>query len=347
MPIYQVAERSFAAIKTIGHLRKGDPRPEGQKRPGADLDRFRFTSDDPGVLAAFKAAYGNGTEYAGELHVYLPYASLARNWDYYFEAWGGKKLKYRCNGREQIKWLLPDGKGYSREPRPCPICSRRETPAQGEHKPTGRLSLILPELLKAGYPGTVLLTTTAWSDVYSINAGLLAVEEQRGDGRGDDYRGIEFILRRELRDVPSREFGVQKKHVVVLQTVAEWIQAQIVQARADTLALMQTVDPATGEILDDEPVPDPEPDEESDLDLEDEPAPDWRQDPAKRQAIKDKCAELGITKADVVPALGVAKLTDFDGSYAALIEKLTDYAMQKKLAQAGPAPQETPQATAA
>lgn len=341
MPICTVQERSFAALKCIGHLRKGDPKPD--RGPGRDLDCFRFTSDSPAVLAAFKAAYGNGTEYASELRVYLPYARLQANWDYWFETWGGKKLRYRCDGRNWVKWLLPDGNAYSREAKPCPICAGKMRPAQGEHKPTGRLALILPELLRAGHAGVVLLTTTAWSDIYSLNSCFLAVEEQRTDGRASDYRGIEFILRRELRDIPTREHGVQHKYVVVLETVAEWIQAQIAQARAETLALPAVVDPATGEILEEE---EPEPEEpwaSADVPEAEEPIatettvapamPDlsWKDDPAKREAIQTECRRLGITKSDLVPALGCATLGEFQGGFDQLMTTLQNYAMKKKL----------------
>jgi hypothetical protein len=318
MPIYSIQEKSFASIATIGKLRKGEPK--GAKQPGRDTDHFRFTSDDPAVMAAFKAAYGS--DRVKELHVYLPYARLESNWDYWFETWGGKRIKYRCDGRNWVKWLLPDGKGYSRDPKPCPYCSGQETPPPGDHKPTGRLKLILPELLQAGHRGTVLLTTTAFSDIYSINGTFLFVAESRTDG-SQDLNGIEFILRRELRDVPSREHGIQKRHVVALETMAEWIQAQLDRGRASPLPPM---DLTTGEIIDDEEPPD----------FEDEPGdepgqPDmsWKTDRAKQAQLEVHRKSLGLTAQEAMTALSISKYSEFDGPFETILQLMDDYAAWK------------------
>lgn len=348
MAIYQIQQQSFAAIRNIGNLHKGAPKPE--RGPGKDLDCFRFTSDDPMVMAAFKAAYGS--DHVKEIHVYLPYARQSDVYDYWYESWGGgKKLKYRCDGRNWVKWLLPDGKGYSREPKPCPICAGQQAAPQGEHKPTGRLALILPELLKAGIMGTVLLTTTSITDIYSLNSTFLSIAQQRADGMGEDLRGIEFILRRELRSIPTKQFGVQQKHVVVLEPVAEWIKAQIEKARASTLMVspVAVVNPTTGEIMDDEPAPPLDPDDD-DIDdesgvrpgppgmVEDEGGPiDWRKDEGSKKTIADAMEEAGLTKEDLPGLLkhlgGLKTVREFGGDLDALLFRIAEYGRVKAAGQ--------------
>lgn len=330
MPIYSIQERSFANIATIGRLRKGEPKPA--KGPGRDMDCFRFTSDDPAVMAAFRAAYGG--DRVKELHVYLPYARLESNWDYWFETWGGKRIKYRCDGRNWVKWLLPDGRGYSRDPKPCPYCTGGQTPPAGEHKPTGRLKLVLPELLQAGHRGTVLLTTTAFSDIYSINGTFLFVAESRTDG-SQDLNGIEFILRRELRDVPSREHGIQKRHVVVLEAMAEWIRAQLDRAPAPAIP---SIDPRTGEILgDDEWAPEDDLEEENPFGLEDESPPDQgdeepagisKADVAELEKYRKAVAKLSAQEA--MKALSIQKYSDWQGDVQTAKDLMRDYANWKE-----------------
>jgi hypothetical protein len=332
MPIYSIKERSFASVKTIGKLRKGGPKPDGNKRPGPDLDRFRFTSDDPEVLAAFKAAYG--TLEPKELHVYLPYAREEADWDYWFETWrANNRLVYRCDGRNWVKWLTEDGKAYSREPRPCPFCSGREKPRAGEHAPKGRLKLVLYELVKAGHAGVVLLETGAFSDIYSINSALLDVAQRRTDGR-TDLTGIEFILRRELRDVPSREHGTQKRHVIVLEPVAEWIQAQLDRARPG----LPPVDPNTGEILEEEEPPEPEEYDPFETGGDGQPAePDmsWKTDKRKQAELEAKRKALGLTAQEAMTALGVERYSDFQGDMATMIQLMEDFAAWKKSKRGG------------
>lgn len=326
MPIYSIQQRSFASIATIGKLRKGGPKPEGAKRPGPDLDRFRFTSDDPAVMAAFKTAYG--TLEPAELRVYLPYAQEASNWDYWFETWrANSRLAHRCDGRNWVKWLLPDGKGYSREPKPCPYCSGQERPPQNDHKPKGRLKLVLYDLVRAGHSGVVLLETGAFSDIYSINSALLDVAQRRTDG-STDLNGIEFVLRRVLRDVPSREHGVQKRHVIVLEPVAEWIQAQLDRGAAP----LPSFDPNTGEILEDEDEP-PEMGEDDDLEggLPGGPSPEPESglseaDVAELEAYRKS---VGLTASEAMSALSIKRYSDFDGSMDTIMQLMKEYAEWK------------------
>ena len=226
MAIKGIEERSFARLPMLGKLRKGAPRQDGVKAPPKDLDTFRFAASAEGVADAFAAAYGSVLP--REVEVYLPYATKAKNWDYFYETWGaGARLKYRCDGENWIKWWDAEANVHRLDPKPCPICAGTEAPDRGEHQPTGRLVVILPGLLKAGYAGVVMLETHSITDIYAINAGLMVVDELRADStQAGDLRGIAFTLRREFRAIPTRAHGVQKRWFVALEPDAAWLAQQ-------------------------------------------------------------------------------------------------------------------------
>jgi len=147
MPIKGLTTRNDITprFRTLGKLRKG-----GEKTPkgyGPDLNHFRFTSDVPEIVEAFTAIYG---EQPRAVNVYLPYETTEQNFATWKELWAASGLQHRCDGETMQIWLGKDGK-YHRDPQPCP----------GGCDEVGRLEVIIPELIAAGFIGTVTLEPTA------------------------------------------------------------------------------------------------------------------------------------------------------------------------------------------
>ncbi|NLG26800.1 MAG: hypothetical protein GX557_02745 [Chloroflexi bacterium] len=226
MPIHGLTDAARPAFPSLGKLRKGAAKVD-ERKPGLDLSYFRFTSDREQIVEAFRQCYG---EQPQELNVYLPYAKIEDNLSAWKEHWVAGGLKHRCDGETCVVWLQDDGT-YSREPKPCP----------GQCKPVGRLSLILPELLTAGYVGYVTLQTHGLHDLLALQGSLLAAVEARGK---EDLRGIGFVVRRVEQEISTPEIVngkrtgkrlTRKKWLVKLQPAASWVAAQLEAARASAL----------------------------------------------------------------------------------------------------------------
>jgi hypothetical protein len=186
-----------------------------KNRPGADLPgHFRFTSDEPGVERAFVAAYGDKPT---SLNVYLMGNSLAQNWEAWREHWVAGGLVHRCDGETCTIWRDQKGE-YHTDPKPCP----------GECKPVGRLQLFLPELMAAGYVGTVTLETHSLHDIMSLEA-CLQEAAQRTNGNG--IAGIEFRLYRVKQEIstPAQngKRARREKWLVKLTPSVRWVQMQL------------------------------------------------------------------------------------------------------------------------
>ena len=316
MAIKGLTDNVAPAFPRLGKLRKGDTKLD--KGYGKDLTHFRFTSDRPEIEEAFTAAYG---ERAALLHVYLPYADIERNFSTWKEAWAAGGLQHRCDGETCTIWLGPDGK-YHQEPKPCP----------GKCDEVGRLSVILPELWKAGFVGYVTMETHSVNDLMSIQATLLATLESRGDNPLG-LRGIEFVLRRAPEKISVPGFGAnagKRQHVekwlVKLEPAQDWVLLQLEAARGRPLALAagdpsalsprkmltaarnavvvlpdgQEVDTDTGEMLDGE--------------MDEEPAPKagwetWSE--SARKGFWAKCNELKLTEDQVHAEFGVKSMKDY------------------------------------
>ena len=228
----------------LGKLRKGGEK-NAQGGYGPDLDHFRFTSDNPAIVAAFHEAYGNTP---ASLNVYLPYPTVDENFATWKELWGAGGLVHRCDGKTMQVWRTPQGT-FSQEPKPC----------TGGCDEVGRLTVIVPELWKAGYIGYVTVETHSLHDMMNITAILLAVKKDRdfqGNPRG--LEGIEFVLRRRKEKIstPGKEGQrvSRDKWLVSLEPVASWGQMYLAAASGSTLAIAApvNVDPETGEMLDDD-----------------------------------------------------------------------------------------------
>ena len=223
----------------LGKLRKGGEKPATGNKPGAELSYFRFTSENPAIVAAFHEAYGTQP---AMLRCYLPYPSTEMNFSTWKEAWAAGGLVHRCDGETCTIWRTPDGK-YSQVPKPCP----------GGCKEVGRLEVILPELITAGFVGYVTLETHSLHDLMNITATLEAVRQSAQD-RQNGLQGIEFVLRRKKERIstPDGKGGraSREKWLVSIEPVPSWAQTYLAMA-SSTLAIdAPRVDLLTGEIMD-------------------------------------------------------------------------------------------------
>jgi hypothetical protein len=258
---------------------------------GKDQEFFRFTSERPEVIAAFEEAYGVEPAL---ISVYLPYADVERNFACWKEKWTAGGLVHRCDGETMTVWLDSAGK-YQRTPRPC----------DGGCDEVGRLTVIIPELVRAGYVGYVVLETHGINDVLFIQASLMAAWETRA-GNPLGLRGIQWALRRVKEKIstpmPNGKRARRDKWLVKLEPAADWVQLQLQAAHNATMMLpagdaTPTPEPAGGidpDDIEDRTIdadgvvvqPEPEP-----SDLVPEPAPNGTAQP--EQGTMTKCADCG------------------------------------------------------
>ena len=225
----------------LGKLRKGGEKPAVGNKPGKELEYFRFTSENTAIVQAFTDAYGTQP---AMLRVYLPYPSTEMNFSTWKEAWAAGGLVHRCDGETCQIWRTPEGK-YSQQPKPCP----------GGCKEVGRLEVILPELITAGFVGYVTLETHSLHDLMNITATLEAVRQSVQD-RPNGLQGIEFVLRRKKERIstPDGKGGraTREKWLVSIEPVPSWAQTYLAMA-SSTLAIdAPRVDMLTGEVMEDD-----------------------------------------------------------------------------------------------
>lgn len=241
MPIKGLTDNVIPRFPRLGKLRKGGEKPQTGNKPGTELAYFRFTSENPAIVQAFHEAYG---AQPAMLRVYLPYPSAEMDFSTWKEAWAAGGLMHRCDGETCVIWRTPEGK-YSQEPKPCP----------GGCKEVGRLEVILPELITAGFVGYVTLETHSLHDLMNITATLEAVQQSAQD-RPNGLQGIEFVLRRKKERIstPDGKGGrvTREKWLVSIEPVPSWAQTYLAMA-STTLALeAPRVNMLTGEIVDEE-----------------------------------------------------------------------------------------------
>lgn len=229
-------------LPRLGKLRKG-----GEKTSngfGPDLDHFRFTSDSELIADVFGAAFGPEPQ---SLLVYLPYQTLAENFPTWSELWSASGLEHRCDGETMAIWR--EGSQMRRGSQPCP----------GGHKgndyrkdAVGRLEVVVPQLLSAGFVGTVTIETHSLNDIAFISGVLADVEAKRGD-----LRGIGWRLYRQKESISAPGWGDRKdqrarvdKWLVKIEPAAEWVLHELGRSRAEALALTPgVVNEETGEIM--------------------------------------------------------------------------------------------------
>ena len=145
MPIKNLTDRATLKprLPVIGKLRKGGEKPSANK-PGKELDHFRFTSDNPAVVAAFNEVYGEKPRVINVVMYYETYEECFSTW---IETWDASGLLFRSDGENWVIWR--DGDTYRRGTKP-----HQDHQDQGI---VGRLSVVIPDILTAvREPGTAL-----------------------------------------------------------------------------------------------------------------------------------------------------------------------------------------------
>lgn len=165
-------------------------------------------------------------------------------------------LAARGDGVNITQWRTPDGR-YSFQPVPMPAGFEQDR----DWRRIGRLALILPALIKAGFVGYVTLDVSAIHDFIAITGTLAQTLTMR-----DSLQGVEFVLRRQWEEIATPRAGGQralvKKSLVKIEPAPTWVALQI--AIAEQAALGQpaarlqiadgrTIDGATGEIISEAP----------------------------------------------------------------------------------------------
>jgi hypothetical protein len=190
MPIYGVTTTVVTMPPVIGSLRKGgekEKRVKGDRQYevfGKDLTHFRFTArneSDADLLKAFAEGYGEAP--ARLDNVYLPGAEVDDNLMAFCEEYSASSLIHRCDGVWVYERDSYTGQFY-RTDNYCPYADenpqKRARGKDGGCKQVGRLYVILPELLHAGYYGVVTVLTHSINDIAKIYQALANCRDRLG-----------------------------------------------------------------------------------------------------------------------------------------------------------------------
>ena len=234
MPIRGLSDKSSITPRfpRLGKLRKGGEMVEKVNKSGVkvkvmgpDLDHFRFTSDSPEIVNAFEEVYGKDPK---SIVVYLPYASEEENFPTWCEVWGSSGLVHRCDGENMTIWL--EGDHYVKGSKPCMGGHKDNDPLKDG---IGRLNVIIPELIQAGYVGYVTVESHSKNDIISIMSVLSEALQSRGNNPLG-LRGIPFNLRRVQENISMPGWGDRKgqrsrtdKWLIKIEPVVEWVKLQL------------------------------------------------------------------------------------------------------------------------
>lgn len=254
MPIKQLTDNHQygRGLPRIGTLYKGDEKPEDGKRPGKDLDHFRFEPEPQfeWVTEFWRELYADQpTEFAP---VFLFGATADEVFETWMEEWSASGLQHRCDGETQYQRFDKAIGEYSSARVKC------EAPAC-QCKRTGRLRLMFPDFIEAsGVLGYVAITTHSIHDILTLHRYLSDVAQIYGK-----LEGVPFVFGRAKREVSApkpKEPGTRIKttrsllYVHVLPDFTREHLARRVAALDDTPALTDgledahVIDLETGEI---------------------------------------------------------------------------------------------------
>ena len=201
---------AYRVFESIGVLRKGGPK-ESARKPGEELEHWRFTSDNPDVMQAFEDAFGKEPKVLKG--VFLAGGETVKDvFDPWCEQWGGGgagqgTLQHRCDGEICVLWRDSDGNMISDpdqlQQHPCP----------GKCAWVGRLSVIIPELWEAGHVGVVKVETHSKVDIYQWSDALEEAYKTATSHNGNGLAGVDFTLSREMGLVNAPRSGGGKMRV--------------------------------------------------------------------------------------------------------------------------------------
>lgn len=248
----------------VGQLHKGSQKTETGM--GHDLDYWRFEPSEnyPDIAAVFEDKYGKEPR---RITVALPFKTPDEVFSEWCEVWSKSSLVHRCDGETAVLWR--EGAVMKTGSKPCPgghsVKGGVEDPINDS---IGRLIVIVPELIAAGYYGYVSVATKSKNDIAHILKVLDEVYRNH-----DDLRGILFELVRVKENISAPGFGKTAgsrtrvdKWLINLVPSAKWAQALLEVQKNKALFLEASngntsenaqsdpieADPVTGEIFDEE-----------------------------------------------------------------------------------------------
>lgn len=253
MPIKQLTDNHQygRGLPRIGTIYKGDEKPEDGKRPGKDLDHFRFEPEPQfeWVTEFWRGLYADQpTEFSP---VFLFGATADEVFETWMEEWSATGLQHRCDGETQYQRFDKAIGEYSSARVKC------EAPAC-QCKRTGRLRLMFPDFIEAsGVLGYVAITTHSIHDILTLHRYLSDVAQMYGK-----LEGVPFVFGRAKREVSApkpKDPGTRIKttksllYVHVLpdftrEHLARRMAVAEVPALTDGLEGARVVDLETGEI---------------------------------------------------------------------------------------------------
>lgn len=254
-------------LTRLGKVKKG----ERNGKQLIDLEYLRFVGEGPDkeeLERVWFEAYGGQPV---RIELLLPLPTMEENWKTWMEKWSGKQgLQHRCNGENLVQWLdhstMRHVLDYElKQKKPCPYGAIWPECKEG-CKEIGRLTMILPPFLAAGYAGYIVLETHSQHDLHNITSSLLDVEAKaKAARRPIGLQGIEFLLTRRLDTIGTRYTNKQgdlvkttaDKWMLHLDPTREWLQAQI--GTVSQLALGSTPRIIEVEAREALPAPEPEP----------------------------------------------------------------------------------------
>lgn len=230
MPIQGLTTKAASFVE-LGTIRKGGAKTD-PKRPGPDLDYFRFVTADHEAADAFKKAF---TDKPRSIEFVLPFESLEENYEAWREAYVASGLAHRCDGVTCVQWRDDKGKMQFSE-KPCPTPSEAERKAGG-CKQVGRLKIIIPALKRFAY---ITVTTTSIYDIMTMYQNLLAIQMVSGT-----LRGVPMILRRTEKEISTPAEGAnrarRKKWLLSIEPHPQWVEKKLLEQRNEAFGLIEAV----------------------------------------------------------------------------------------------------------
>lgn len=230
MPIQGLTTKAASFVE-LGTIRKGGAKTD-PKRPGPDLDYFRFVTADQEAADAFREAF---TGKPRSIEFVLPFESLEENYEAWREAYVASGLAHRCDGVTCVQWRDEKGKMQFGE-KPCPTPSEAERKAGG-CKQVGRLKIIVPALKRFAY---ITVTTTSIYDIMTMYQNLLAIQMVSGT-----LRGVPMILRRTEKEIstPSDDGkrARRKKWLLSIEPHPQWVEKKLLEQRNEAFGLIEAI----------------------------------------------------------------------------------------------------------
>lgn len=167
MPIKGLTTNRIPQFPILGKIRKGGKK-QGN-RFGQDLPYFRFDARDLELQEWIEKHLGSEPN---KIQIQLPHEGVEDNFPCWLEDYSANKdLKLKCDG-ENIQMYLDKSTMQYRRAKNM-VCVRDQ--GKCSCKEVGRLKVIVPQILEAGYMGYFILETHSKNDIIHISQFLEAI----------------------------------------------------------------------------------------------------------------------------------------------------------------------------